>query len=175
MDLLRRGVKVVFRIPYALPLGGDSRARSTARAYRRDSSIPLVTGCAPPSTRRAVRSVSSSVATASRRSSSVALESWSFYIVSDDLVTSPDGSNPCTWEHGSGAEFQRYTMYPNKSLHAGSRSLTTSKRRATGYVSEAARTAPARRASASSSPWSPRWWPPSEKAWTTVAATRRMN
>ena len=42
------------------------------RAFRRDSSIPSVVGCAPPSTRRAVRSASSSVVTASRRSSSVA-------------------------------------------------------------------------------------------------------
>ena len=84
---------------------------------------------------------------------------WDWYIVSDDLVTKASGSNPCTWKHGSGAEFQRYTTtYPNKSLHAGSRSRTTSNRRATA----AARTAPARRASASSL-WSPRWWPPSEK------------
>ena len=28
MGLLRRGVEIVFRIPYALPLGDDSRARS---------------------------------------------------------------------------------------------------------------------------------------------------
>ena len=34
--------------------------------------MSFVIGCAPPSTRRAIRSVSSSVATASRRSSSVA-------------------------------------------------------------------------------------------------------
>ena len=39
----------------------DSRARSAARAFRRDFSITVVTGCAPPSTRRAVRVVSSSV------------------------------------------------------------------------------------------------------------------
>jgi hypothetical protein len=30
LDLLGRGVKIVFRIPYALPLGGDSRARMLA-------------------------------------------------------------------------------------------------------------------------------------------------
>ena len=51
-----------------------SRARSAARANRSALSIPVVTGCAPPSTRRAIRAVSSpSVVTASRRSSSVAL------------------------------------------------------------------------------------------------------
>ena len=30
---------------------------------------------------------------------------WDWYIVSDDLVTKASGSNPCTWKHGSGAEF----------------------------------------------------------------------
>ena len=39
-------------------------------------STPVVTGCAPPKTRRAIRSLSSSVVTASRRSSSVAPLSW---------------------------------------------------------------------------------------------------
>jgi hypothetical protein len=48
-----------------------SRARSVARAYRRWLSTFTRNGCVPPSTRRAVRSTSSSVATASRRSSSV--------------------------------------------------------------------------------------------------------
>ena len=55
--------------------GGVSRARSAARALRRARSIPSVFGCAPPSTRRAVLAVSSSVVKASRRSSSVALSS----------------------------------------------------------------------------------------------------
>ena len=58
------------------PAGSDaSRARSSSRACRdlpRFVSIPTVTGCAPPSTRRAVRSTSSSVVAASRTSSSVA-------------------------------------------------------------------------------------------------------
>ena len=61
---------------YTLPDGDDgcgvSRAWSTARAYRRSPSNDVVSGCAPPSTRRAIRVVSSSIATASRRSSSVA-------------------------------------------------------------------------------------------------------
>ena len=50
------------------------RARSAARARvrRRAISIPFVSGCAPPSTRRAVGSISSSIVAASRRSSSVA-------------------------------------------------------------------------------------------------------
>ena len=52
--------------------GGVSRSWSAARDIGSSLSIPFVIGCAPPSTRRAVRSVSSSVATASRRSSSVA-------------------------------------------------------------------------------------------------------
>ena len=56
---------------YAL-LGGVSRARSTAREISRERSIPTVVGCAPPNTRRAMRSESSSIVTASRRSSSVA-------------------------------------------------------------------------------------------------------
>ncbi len=49
---------------------------STARAFRRDNSIPVVIGCAPPITRRAVRSVSSSVVTAAQRSSNVAAGSF---------------------------------------------------------------------------------------------------
>ena len=62
---------------YALSAGdGVSRARSTSRASRRDFSIILVVGCALPSTRRAIRSISSFVATASRRSSSVAASSY---------------------------------------------------------------------------------------------------
>ena len=62
-----------------MPVPGDgvSRVRSAARDVRRRSSIPLAAGCAPPNTRRAIRSTSSSVATASRRSSSVAAGSWS--------------------------------------------------------------------------------------------------
>ena len=52
--------------------GGVSRARSAARASRKSPSIPVVSGCAPPNTRRVVRSESSSVVTLSRRSSSVA-------------------------------------------------------------------------------------------------------
>ena len=54
---------------YALPVDGVSRARSATRAARRAPSIPSTSGCAPPSTRRAIRSVSSSVVTALRRSS----------------------------------------------------------------------------------------------------------
>ena len=46
--------------------GGVSRPRSAARAARRDSSCAVVVGCAPPSTRRAIRSVSSRVVAASR-------------------------------------------------------------------------------------------------------------
>ena len=49
-------------------LAGGKRG---SRPSRRTSSIAATSGCAPPSTRRAVRVVSSSVATASRRSSSV--------------------------------------------------------------------------------------------------------
>ena len=52
--------------------GGVSRARSAARAFCRAASMLSVRGCAPPNTRRAARSVSSNVVTASRRSSSVA-------------------------------------------------------------------------------------------------------
>ena len=48
-----------------------SNDASVNRATLRLFSIDLVTGCVPPSTRRAIRSVSSSVVTASRRSSSV--------------------------------------------------------------------------------------------------------
>ena len=44
--------------------------------------MPSVVGCAPPSTRRAIRAVASSVVTASRRSSSEALPS---YATLDDL------------------------------------------------------------------------------------------
>ena len=42
-----------------------SRARSAARASRKAAPISTVVGCAPPSKRRAIRSVSSSVVTAS--------------------------------------------------------------------------------------------------------------
>ena len=49
-----------------------SRARSAARAFRRWRSIDSTSGCAPPRTRRAVGATSSSVVTASRRSSIVA-------------------------------------------------------------------------------------------------------
>ncbi len=45
--------------------GGVSRARSAARASRRAARIPITSGHAPPRTRLAVRSVSSSVVTAS--------------------------------------------------------------------------------------------------------------
>ena len=48
-----------------------SLARSAARAFCKSPSMYTVIGCAPPSTRRAIRSISSSVVTASRRSSSV--------------------------------------------------------------------------------------------------------
>ena len=51
---------------------GVSWVSSAARAFCSSSSIPVVVGCAPPSTRRAVRSKSLSVSTLSRRSSSVA-------------------------------------------------------------------------------------------------------
>ena len=51
---------------------GVSRARSAAPASCKLFSIVEVSGCAPPRTRRAVLSISSSVVTASRRSSSVA-------------------------------------------------------------------------------------------------------
>ena len=50
---------------------GVSRARSAARDLSTSPSIPSVPGCAPPSTRRAIRPISTSVVTASRRSSSV--------------------------------------------------------------------------------------------------------
>ena len=156
-----------------------SNAATVSRARPREVRMSAARGCDVPYIRWVVRESSSRRLTASAASSRDASASlnpicfqlfayfecgiasgiWDNYIVSDDLVTKASGSNPCTWKPGSGAEFQRYTTYPNKSLHAGSRSRTTSKRRATA----AARTAPARRASASSSPWSPRWWPPSEK------------
>ena len=55
---------------YALP--GVSRARSMARTFRKSRSIAVVSGCALPSTRREIRSASSSVVTASRTSLSVA-------------------------------------------------------------------------------------------------------
>ena len=57
---------------YAAPGDGVSWARRAARASRRHTSIPIVVGCDPPSTRLAIRAASSSVVTASRRSSSVA-------------------------------------------------------------------------------------------------------
>ena len=52
---------------YAEPSYADgvSRARSAARAHRRDPSIASASGFAPPSTRRAVRAKSSFVTTAS--------------------------------------------------------------------------------------------------------------
>ena len=56
---------------YHIYLDSDS-ARSTVRASRIMRSITAVVGCALPNTRRAVGAVSSSVDTASRRSSSVA-------------------------------------------------------------------------------------------------------
>ena len=59
---------------YAL-VDGVSRAPSFACAARKDFSIPVVIGFAPPNTRRAIRSISLSVVTASRRSSSVACPS----------------------------------------------------------------------------------------------------
>ena len=80
----------------ALP-GGVSRARSAACAFRRWRSIPIVIGCAPPSTRRAVGNVSSSVVTASRTSSSVAAvsqQSASAYLHLILSVTS--ASSPAT-------------------------------------------------------------------------------
>ena len=48
--------------------GGVSRARSAARAFFRLPSMFTVSGCAPPSTRRAVCAVSSNVVTAWRSS-----------------------------------------------------------------------------------------------------------
>ena len=53
----------------------------SARAFRRDFSIPTTSGCAPPSTRRAIRAVSSSVVTASLRSSSVASSSQTLFLI----------------------------------------------------------------------------------------------
>ena len=55
------------------------RTRSAARASCKCPSIAAAIGCAPPSTRRAVRSISSSVVTASWRSSSVASGSSSVF------------------------------------------------------------------------------------------------
>ena len=63
---------IILVCSYASPGDGVSRACSTARESRKVHSIDVVIGCVPPSTRRAIRSVFSSVATASRRSSSVA-------------------------------------------------------------------------------------------------------
>ena len=54
-------------------VAGVSRARSAARERRRPFSIHKVRGCALPSTRRAIGSMSSNVDTASRKWSSVAL------------------------------------------------------------------------------------------------------
>ena len=54
----------------------ESRAARRARAFRKDRSTSIFRGCASPSTRRAIRCVSSSVVTASRRSSTVAPSSW---------------------------------------------------------------------------------------------------
>ena len=51
---------------------GDSWARRAARTFRRSRSIPVVTGCAPPSTRRVIRKISSNVVMDLWRSSSVA-------------------------------------------------------------------------------------------------------
>ena len=50
---------------------GHHRARSAARAFRRDLSIHFVIGCAPPSTRRAIRSVSVSVRASAIRGTGV--------------------------------------------------------------------------------------------------------
>ena len=61
---------------YALVGGGVSRAWSVARDFRKWCSSIDIFGCAPPSTRRAVGSISSSIVTAVRRSSSVAPGSW---------------------------------------------------------------------------------------------------
>ena len=55
--------------------GGDSRARSASRASGNSNTKHSVSGCAAPNTRRAILSSSSSIVTASRRSSSVALGS----------------------------------------------------------------------------------------------------
>ena len=52
---------------------GQETARRAARAVCREASMSTVSGCDPPNTRLAIRSASSSVVTASRRSSSVAL------------------------------------------------------------------------------------------------------
>ena len=59
-----------------LPGDGVSRARSATRASRRDLSIDIASGCALPSTRRAVGAVSSSIVTALRRSSSVSIQRY---------------------------------------------------------------------------------------------------
>ena len=56
---------------YALPVDAVSRVWSAARAFCRWLSITAATGCAEPRTRREIRAASSSVVTASRRSSSV--------------------------------------------------------------------------------------------------------
>ena len=53
------GLENNFSLIYAL-LDGVSRAWSAARAFTRAASIPIVSGCAPPNTRRAVRVISSS-------------------------------------------------------------------------------------------------------------------
>ena len=50
--------------PPQAPGDGVSRARSTARAFCRTCSISTVSGCVPPSTRRAIRSVGSAPSSA---------------------------------------------------------------------------------------------------------------
>ena len=76
---------------YALPPGdGVSRARSAARAFCRDRMIPLVSGFSPPNTRRVTRIVFSNVATASRRSPSVAAGSSQSAIVYVFLQVEPE-------------------------------------------------------------------------------------
>ena len=52
--------------------GRGARLTTFRKSTPRSPVLPVVIGCAPPSTRRAIRVVSSSVDTASRRSSSVA-------------------------------------------------------------------------------------------------------
>ena len=54
------------------PAAVNLNAASASRDFRRARTRSPVSGCAPPNTRRAIRTMSSSVVTASRRSSSVA-------------------------------------------------------------------------------------------------------